>query len=119
MNNEDYNGYKNKPTWLVRLWIDNDMGLNETTEEQAWEFLKDNLDDESEAVRLQADYLQELIEGEDLNKLANESSLYSDLMNWALAHVDWQEAAQVDVDIAKDNHADEIKEAKASQEETK
>lgn len=92
----DYNGWTNKPTWLVKLWIDNDQGSQEH-----WLFLA------REAVlktrgygknaAQQAQYglarvLREAFEDEaaDLNGVAG---FFSDLMSWALAMVNWDEVA--------------------------
>jgi hypothetical protein len=76
----EYNGWTNKPTWLVALWVDNDQYLQETVREQSrslgnFEFrnwLDNSFNDENDL-------------GANLN---------SDLLSWALAYVDWDSLAE-------------------------
>lgn len=85
----DYNGYTNKPTWCVSLWINNDQGLQETVLEAA----KNDAD-------LFAGWLEDFIE--ENNPLIETASLYSDLLGWALCYVDWDELAEHFIEAAEE-----------------
>ncbi|MBT9281990.1 MAG: hypothetical protein KM312_04950 [Hydrogenibacillus schlegelii] len=70
-----YNGWKNKETWLVHLWLTNDPGTYEAAREAA----------------LQGpESLKTLVEE---RVLPEEASLAADLLSTALAWVDWEEVA--------------------------
>lgn len=56
---EEYNGYTNRETWATGLHIDNDYGLYLATEEVATELVSGS--GSESAVRLMADYLEELV----------------------------------------------------------
>jgi len=80
-----YNGYSNKPTWLVSLWLTNDeefynslLAVLQDTERSDW------------AAVIQSIVEDNIPVDDDLY-----SGLYSDLLNWALAFVDWEEVASV------------------------
>ena len=88
----DYNGYTNKPTWAVALWINNEQ----STQESVLEAARNDKDD----VYLFAGWLEDFIKEE--NSLADEASLYSDLLGWALAYVDWDELAEHFINDAKE-----------------
>lgn len=75
-----YQGWKNHPTWLVWVWIENDAGLYEHCQE---------LKAESQDVREIADNLKQLIE-EAKPEL---EGIFSDLIDSALAEVSWREIA--------------------------
>jgi len=84
--NEDsrYNGFTNKYTWLVSLWLDNDYGLYNLISE--W---SGDCDDVSElAERVQVYVVDEV------NPLATEASMYSDILSYALGQVDFEEVVQ-------------------------
>lgn len=88
----EYNGWKNKFTWLVNLWLTNEeavylywldaidqaKGTNETPIEQAITLAR-RLEDE--------------VEEQVLEKLEPYGLAY-DLLNTALGHVDWFEIAE-------------------------
>lgn len=103
-----YNGWKNYETWNVALWIDNDQGSYSQRCEMAQDAW-DNADgDEDEAKRKLADALKDWIE--EMNPLASEASMFSDLMNAALGEVDWYEIAEnflEDVDKEEETEAEE------------
>lgn len=74
-----YNGWKNKETWLINLW------------------LRDRFDmDKEDGIEISADYIQEyveemasaLLEGPDAN------GLLADLLNCALGEIDYREIAE-------------------------
>lgn len=80
---ERYNGYANRPTWAVCLWLSND----EHTYNWVQELISESADD-YEAAQALRDALEEN------NPLQEASSLYSDLLGWALALVDYGEVVE-------------------------
>ena len=46
--NQTCNGWENKPTWLVKLWIDNDQGNQEYWREVCTEIITIAVDDTSD-----------------------------------------------------------------------
>lgn len=94
----DYNGYTNKPTWVVSLWINNDQGLQQAVLEAAQDYVKS--DAESAQYDL-ADWLKNEFSDEQ-NPIYADASMYSDLLNWALAYVDWDELAEHFIEAAKE-----------------
>lgn len=86
-----YNGWTNKPTWLVKLWIDNDQDEQEFWLERA-------------ALVFNAPYAlaQELEETyEDAqSELVGVTGFWSDLMSWAIASVDWTSIARAFIEEA-------------------
>lgn len=93
----DYEGWKNHATWAVALWIDNDQGLNEMVLEMAREAKENNPTDSdensySEAVVSLSDSIKEFVEQE--NPVADEATMWSDLMAGALSDVEWREIAE-------------------------
>jgi len=87
-NNEGYQGWTNRETWTVNLWLMND----ESNYALLCDVLKQKADDQEAA-----DLLRDLIE-DDTNDLlkAKEiaSSMASDLLTHALAEVNWLEIVQ-------------------------
>ena len=88
----DYNGYTNKPTWAVSLWINNEQGTQEHVLEMAHYAHGDKY-------KLSQD-LQEMFT--ELEYPLEEASVYMDLLNWALAYVDWDELAEHFIEAAKE-----------------
>lgn len=107
MTDDTYNGWTNKATWLVKLWIDNDQGEQEYWLDSARvmldsvRFQKAN---DSNVAHTLADTLKEHFEeGADeyqlgrspiASHLISGNSFFSDLMSWALAMVNWDEVAK-------------------------
>jgi hypothetical protein len=107
----DYNGWTNKETWLVTLWIDNDQGEQEywldvarrSAEEATRNCFSNNREQEQRmwiAERL-ANHYEESAEA----CTDSQAGLFSDLMNCALGAVNWHEIAEA---LLRD--ADEIRE---------
>ena len=79
---ETFNGWTNKPTWLVKLWLDNDQN----TYNDIINLVKRN--------KALEDYqIGDKISGYvDTNMLTVPSaSLETDLLGWAMACVNWSE----------------------------
>ena len=82
---KNYNGYSNYQTWNVSLWLDNNEDTYHHVRRMAdifklgdtsWEFV---------------DWLKNHVE--NTNPLADNASVYSDLLGHALASVNWNEIA--------------------------
>lgn len=82
MTDESYNGWTNRESWLVALWLDND----EYTQGACAEIAKSHASDMAagEAIR-------DLIENDDLFGELPVTGFLADLISGALARVDWRE----------------------------
>lgn len=87
--NKGCNGWKNYATWVVNVWLDNDAGAYEYWQEQARTCLEDEDFDRDMARRTLADLLKYEHEGNAPEAVG----VYADLLNSALADVDWYEIA--------------------------
>lgn len=90
----EYNGYTNKQTWQVSLWLDNEYNSYTFYTEIATELLEN---DSESALRELADRIESDIKEANPCQDAN---MYSDLIGHALAVIDWQEVAQSFIDVA-------------------
>ena len=81
---DSFNNYKNKPTWTIALWLQNDETLYSYWTKRAEELPRRELVKE---LKLQ-------IEDTD-NPLTEKATVYSDLLNYSLALVDWDEIADI------------------------
>ena len=116
-----YNGWANYETWNVALWIDNDQGSYFAAFEMAQECYdeaeQDDKDDQlNDAKRALADRLKDWIE--EMNPIADQNSLFTDLLGAALGEVDWYEIAEnfledVDKTVEPDEDEDEDVEVKS------
>ena len=107
---EPYHGKKNYETWSVNWWLTNDQEMCRRCRQLAVEASHVVLDSSlvfdgnwttAEATRnLLAGALRELV-GE-LNPFADQTSLFTDLMDSALGEVDWHEIA---IEFLKDGSA--------------
>lgn len=79
----DYNGWSNRETWIVNLWMTGDQGYYE----QLFEIISshDSLDDQAETLE---DWVRFEYSGEY-------SSIWADLINNSLAEVDWYEIVKM------------------------
>ncbi len=93
MTDETYNGWTNKATWLVKLWIDNDQGDQEYWLHEAKDIGPYDL----------ANQLQECFENIASEEgHTNKPDFFSDLMSWALAMVNWDEVAKSLIEDAEE-----------------
>ena len=79
-----YNGFKNRETWLISLWLNNDQ--------DSYELLSNVLGLSTSSTR-KAEKLHNLVE-DQMYDLQLEASLWSDLLSTALAKVDWLEVIE-------------------------
>lgn len=88
-----YNERANYETWVVRLWFEGFW--DERAEEIAGE-CEEGLIDDWEAIGTLAREIRELVE--EYNPVAEEASMYSDLMGAALQEVNWVGLARTYLD---------------------
>ena len=79
-----YNGFVNRETWLISLWLNNDQ--------DSYELLSSVLGLSTSSIR-KAEKLHNLVE-DQMYDLELEASLWSDLLSTALAKVDWLEVIE-------------------------
>jgi hypothetical protein len=90
MKNDNYNGWTNYETWVTALWIDNDQSSYNYRRFLAEQVRKEHKE-ERDRVNCLASSLSDWIE--EMNPLAGQANLFCDLLNAALAEVDWYEIA--------------------------
>ena len=82
MSDTTYNGWENKATWLVNLWV------GEGAEPMVREFVSGLVGDTYHKTEQVKDYVLEIFGLEE--QLAT-AGFGSDLMGWAVAHINWFE----------------------------
>lgn len=104
--NKTYNGWTNYETWNVALWLGNDQGSQNYWSEAAQECY-DNAEEEHSFTRVEratldlSDRLKS--EMEEANPVADQASMWADLMGAALSEVNWYEIAEHYIeDVEKD-----------------
>jgi hypothetical protein len=93
-----YQGYRSYETWAVALWMDNDQASYQHYRELAKEIREvkgRNPDDYLSKRETDAMALADALRGEfeEASPVADQASVYADLMNAALLEVDWFELA--------------------------
>ena len=93
---DKYNGWTNYETWKVKLWIDNEQSSSEYWNESARDIFgesrgRHSLSNSDVARHDLADRLKD--EVEESNPLADDASMYSDLLGAAISEVNWSEIA--------------------------
>jgi hypothetical protein len=95
-----YNGWENFPTWAVKLWLDNDQGSYNYWREQARGYVaqpsglatpESNVHDLAAQLKDEHEYSTEVAIA---RAWIGASSVYSDLLSYALGQVNWHEIAQ-------------------------
>lgn len=87
MTNEIYNGWTNRETWLVNLWITNDEATYDTVRDIV------RMANSDKAESLPCDALESFVD-EMQEDLDMKPSMFSDLITAALARVNWREIAE-------------------------
>jgi hypothetical protein len=91
-----YNGYTNRETWIVCLWIDNEQSSIEFAVEMAQEFYAKAEENKYFTKRENAtiefaEYLKDYYE--ESAPLLDECTVWTDLLMHSLGGVDWHEIA--------------------------
>ena len=92
-----YNGWSNYETWNVALWMDNEPGTYEMAREWATEAIEnaeacEYLTKQEVATRDVASSLEDFIR--ENNPLADDASVYSDILSANLSEVNWHAIAE-------------------------
>lgn len=95
-----YNGWQNKPTWLVNLWLSNESIKHNMVLEWASDLRKD--EEETDKIRILADRIKEYVEKRTLHGDHQDWGLTNDLFGWALAYVYWEDIARSYLTTAKE-----------------
>jgi len=85
-NQDEYNGWRNRETWLINLWINNDPYL-----QQELVYITE-LED---GIYLKVQMLKELVENIAFDHLDEQSGMSSDLINTAIARADLREIVEL------------------------
>jgi hypothetical protein len=98
----EYNGWSNKQTWAVKLWIDNDgyAGGSDTVIEQAKAFLAEADGDKDQAVHELQVWLENAIDEDLVSSGVKTTGLFGDLLTDALETVFYGEIANAFVEDA-------------------
>jgi hypothetical protein len=95
---ETYNGYPNRPTWMVALWLDNERASYKDVQGVVADMLAEGERDadwsqlETSTAYDLAVWLKVYVENQ-IEPLY-EAGMASDLLGWALGLVDWRHLAE-------------------------
>jgi len=89
MKTESYNGWSNRETWCVNLWLSNDEITESYISERALDCLNDAEGDKEDAAVALAREIEAFLD----ENMPDVSGVYADLLSSALADVDWEEIA--------------------------
>lgn len=101
----EYNGFKNYPTWNLKLWIDNEsslyrvpVGMLEQIAQSHDDATRPDYFTREEAIRFDlAKQVQEWAEEQFLDPVTEANGPagpHTDILRWGWSHIDWQEIAQ-------------------------
>ena len=90
---KEYNAWTNYQTWNVALWLDNDQDSHFRFVERAAEL------DEDDAWTLGQE-IETFVK--DQNPVADDASMWNDLMGFALGNVIWYKIAESFLETARD-----------------
>jgi hypothetical protein len=90
---KEYNGWTNKPTWLVGLWLGNDNDNHRWFVTRAKRLGRNRLDDLAREIE---SYVRQGFPP------APSSCLADDMQGWLFATTDWREVASSYLDTAED-----------------
>ena len=89
MENDEYNGWTNYPTWNVALWIDNE----ESFQEDAKMIMKEDHEHNCEYWDAMRSWVEDVVVG--IEKI---EGCACDLGGWALGQVNWKEVCDAYMD---------------------
>lgn len=95
MEDTKYQGWANYQTWNVKLWLDNEQG----TYNDMYSYVESTKSVQQLSEWIE-DYVQEL-RYSTYGDAANAASMFTDILNNALANVNWREIAQSYIDDYK------------------
>lgn len=102
-----YEGWTNKPTWAINLWLRNEQASDTYWHDEAIRHVTTATPTEYWTADQSALYgLEEQLkdEHEELaDDAIHEVNFTKDLLTWALAHVDWREIAEHLINDAKES----------------
>ena len=99
MSDNTYNGWTNYATWNVTLWLDNEQGSY--GDMMSYAETAKSTQQLAELIENYIDQLRYTIYGDQ----AHEANLFTDVLNNALANVNWREIAE----SYRDEYAEEQK----------
>ena len=118
----EYNGWTNKPTWLMNIYID-EYGLNNRIRKQ----VKEIMEDECEPLKIASVYnfikdeilytMTEEYDDHVCNDHDDRPSFSNEVLRWGLAMINWHELAQHYFDDYR-NSQEWLKEVKSNAEST-
>ncbi len=102
MTDNKYNGWTNFETWVVSLWLDNEKASYDYWREEANHHRREAPNcsqviegiwtaEEAAKINLAGELKEEITDG---TPVTSQTSVYSDLLNAALAEVNWYEIAE-------------------------
>lgn len=92
---EQFNGWTNRETWMIQLWIMNDESVSGWYEEVTQELISSGLRDSRLILQL-----ADIIEEDHKSRRSFESSVFSDMITYSLNRVNWCEVSEIFVNEA-------------------
>ena len=89
---DKYNGWTNKPTWSIALWLADDQSQHNFLVETAGRYFSDDLLTGAGKIARFSEFIKAYIE--EQSPVADESSMWNDIVGWTLAITDWRELAE-------------------------